>query len=304
MAAEKPIVLKLAHITAGGGIIDKQAQRFADLLTQSTKGRVKVDIYPAQQLGNMMEILEGVSMGSIDMAVESEAFVEMFEKNITVFQTPFLLGREKILKSKYLLQLRENVRKRNNVRTLPGFGWRPGMHLWTQARPVRTPDELNNIKIRLWQQKVQIDTWNALGARAIPLPWGEVYMALAQKIVNGMPHNIVQIKEEKFYEQLDYCTYLDFMPAYNAFWINDTKYNKFPKEIQDAINESSIQASKYFTELGESLEKDAKSIIEKAGVKFLQTDREIWVKKANAVHRKLENEGSWSKGILEKLANE
>ena len=298
---KKPIVLKLAHITAGGGIIDKEANKLAELVEKKTNGKVKIDIYPAQQLGNMTEILEGVSMGSIDMAVESEAFIELFEKDITVFQAPFLLSREEIEKSDLLQQIREKVRKQNGVRTLPGFGFRPGMHLWTQKRPVKTPDELKGIKLRLWQQKVQIDVWNALGASAIPLPWGEVYMALAQKIVNGMPHNIVQIKEEKFYEQLDYCTYLDFMPAYNAIWINDKKYQKLPKEVQKALNESSVEAGKYFTSLGDSLENKAKQEIEKSGVKFFKTDRSIWLEKAKKVHINLEESGSWSKGILKKL---
>jgi TRAP-type C4-dicarboxylate transport system substrate-binding protein len=304
MAAKKPIVLKLAHITAGGGIIDQQAHKLAEVLAKKTNGRVKVDIYPAQQLGNMMEILEGVSMGSIDMAVEFEGFMEMFEKDITVFFTPFLMTREEITKSDYLHELRERMRKRNKIRTLPGFGWRTPMHLWTQKRPVKTPEELQGIKIRLWQQKVQIDMWNGLGARAIPLPWGEVYMALAQKIVNGMPHNIVQIKEEKFYEQLDYCTYLDFLVVCNVFWINDARYNKFPPDIRKAIDEASIEACNFFTELSQSVESDAKKIIEKSGVKFIETDRAVWVKKANEVHKQLENEGAWAKGLLKKLGKE
>lgn len=168
-------------------------------------------------------------------------------------------------------------------------------------RLVKTPDELNGIKIRLWQQKVQIEMWNCLGARAIPLPWGEVYTSLTQGIVNGMPHNIVQVVEEKFFEQLDYCTLLDFNPNNTVLWINDKLYSNFPKDIQKAISESAWEAGNYFTEYGESLERDSRKTAEKKGTKFFDSDRGIWVQKAKGCHKKLESQEAWSKGLLKKL---
>lgn len=303
-AQDKPIVIKLAHIAATGGMADKGARKFGEILSTKTGGRVKVDIYPAQQLGSITETLEGISMGSIDMGFEYEGFMEMFEKDFAIFTVPFLMTKEQIMKNEYLRELREKIRKRNSIRTLPAWGWKPALHLWTQKRIVRTPDELQGIKIRLWQQKVQIDMWNGLGARAIPLPWGEVYMALAQGLVDGMVHSIVQIYDEKFHEQLDYCTYLDYMPAQTPFWINDALYNKLPADIQKALDESSIEGAKYFTYLGESLEAGDKKMMEKKGVKFVQADRNIWFKKAHEIHKKLENEGSWSTGLLKKLGLE
>ena len=263
----------------------------------------EIKIYPAQQLGNITELLEGLSMGTIDMVCGGEAFVEMFEKDIAFFQIPFLWTKEEIESSSYLRVLRERIRAKKNIRTLPGFGYKPSFHLWTQKRIVRTPDELNGIKVRLWQQKAMLDMWNGLGASATPLPWGDVYMALAQGVVNGMPHNVVQVHEEKFFEHLDYCTFLNFMPNVNVYWINDGLYKRFPKELQEIFDEAALEGCKWFNEYCTSMESKAQSAMEKKGIKFIKTDRTPWVEKAKKIHVKLEQEGCWSKGLLEKKAN-
>jgi TRAP-type C4-dicarboxylate transport system substrate-binding protein len=302
--ASAQTVLKLAHITAPGGMLDKRAQKFAELVSAKTGGNVKIEIYPAQQLGNIKEILQGISMGTIDMAQESESFMDAFDKDYAFFATPFLFTRDEIRNAKYLDEIRDRVRVKTGIRTLPGVAFRPAVHLWTQKVQILTPDQLKGVKLRVWQSKALVDTWNGLGATAVPLPWGEVYLSLSQKIVNGMVHNIVQIRDEKFFEQLNYCTKLDSMQLYDVTWINDKKFQSLPPAIQKALSEASLESANWFIDFGQKLEAEAQAQEEKAGVKFANGDRPAWVKKANAVHRKLENEGLWSKGLLKKFNKE
>jgi len=304
ISQEKPIVLKLAHINVAGGMIDKQAQKFAELVAAKTKGRVKIDVYPASQLGNMTEQIEGVSMGSINMVLESETMLYVFQKDLQVYGVPFLMTREIASTNPYLKELREKVRTSNNIRILPGQGWRPDFHLWTKKRIVKVPEDLQGMKIRKVQQKIQIDVWNGLGATAVPIPWGEVYMALAQGVVDGIDHNIVQIYEEKFYEQLKYCTLLDCLLVGQSVLVNEKLFSGLPADVQKAMNEASLEAANFFTDLAASLEGDAKKNMEKAGIQFVQGDRKVWVKQAAGIMQKLENEGVWSKGLLKKLGME
>jgi TRAP-type C4-dicarboxylate transport system substrate-binding protein len=299
-----PITLRLAHINVAGGIIDKQAQKFADLVAAKTNGRVKINVYPAGQLGSVVEEIEGVSMGTIDMVLESDSFMQIFEKDYNIFGVPFLLTRDEIIKSPFLAELRERARVSRGVRTLPGSGFRPPHQLWTQKRAVRVPEDLQGMKIRLWQQKIQIDMWNGLGASAVPIAWGELYMALAQGVVNGMVHNIVQVEEEKFYEQLNYCTLLNLLEVWQNVLVNEKVYAKLPPDIQNAMSQAATEAGAYFTNLAASAEGESKKRLEKAGIKFINGDRSAWVKKALPIARKLEDEGMWSKGLLKKFGYE
>jgi TRAP-type C4-dicarboxylate transport system substrate-binding protein len=299
--AADQIVLRLAHITAPGGMLDKRAHKFAELVAEKTNGKVKIEIYPAQQLGNIKEILQGISMGTIDMAQEAESFMDTFDKDYTIFSCPFMFSRDELRQCKYIDVVRERVRKKTGIRTLPGFSFRPAFHLWTQKRQILTPDKLDGIKLRVWQSKVLVDMWNGLGATAVPLAWGDVYLALSQHVVNGMVHNIVQVRDEKFYEQLNYCTKLDFMQLYDVTWISDAKYKSLPKDVQQALNEASQESADWFVKFGQGLVSEAQNQLEKAGIVFANGDRPAWVKKARAVQKKLEDDGVWSKGLMEKL---
>lgn len=299
--ATDQIVLKLGHITAPNGMLDKKAQKFAEIVDQKSGGKVKIEIYPAQQLGNIKEILQGLSMGTIDMGMEAESFMDAFDKDYTIFGTPFMFTREELVKNSYLQEVRERVRKKTGIRTLSGFAFRPAVHLWTQKRQVLLPEELNGMKLRVWQSKALVDTWNKLGATAVPLPWGEVYMALSQNVVNGIVHNIVQIRDEKFFEQLNFCTKLDWVNLYDVTWINDQKYASLPPDVQKLLSDASQEAADWFVAYGQSLEAEAQKECEKAGIVFKDGDRPAWVKKAANAYPDLEKAGLWSAGLLKKL---
>ncbi|MFV0438221.1 MAG: TRAP transporter substrate-binding protein [Desulfopila sp.] len=303
-AAEEPIVLKLAHITAPGGMLDNKAKKFAELVDKKTNGEVKIEIYPAQQLGNIKEILQGLSMGTIDMAQEAESFMDTFDKDYAIFSTPFMFSREELKANTYITEVRDRVRERTGIRTLPGFGFRPAFHLWTQKRQILTPDQLDGIKLRVWQSKALVDTWNGLGATATPLAWGDVYLSLSQGVVNGMVHNIVQVRDEKFYEQLNYCTKLDFMQLYDVTWISEMKWQTLSAEHQKALSEASQECADWFVEYSQGLETEAQKTMEDAGIVFADGDRPQWVTKATTVHKELEAEGLWSKGLLKRLGKE
>ena len=296
---EKEVILKLAHITSPDGMLHARAEKFAELVAEKTDNQVKVEIYPAQQLGHIKEILHSVSMGTIEIAQESESFMDTFDRDYSIFSTPFMFSRVELNRISFLEQVRERVRRKTGIRTLPGFAFRPVFHLWSRKKPIKSPEDLNGIKIRVWQSRALVDTWNGLGATAVPLAWGDVYLSLAQHIVNGMVHNIVQVRDEKFYEQLDYCTKLDFMPLYDVTWINDRLYRSLPQNFQTALTEASQESAGWFVKFGQSLENQAQEQLERAGIEFIEVDREPWVRKALQVHRQLEGEGLWSEGLLE-----
>ncbi len=299
-AGEK-VVLKLAHITAPGGMLDMKAQKFAELAAEKSNGAIKIEIYPAQQLGNIKELLQGLSMGTVDMVQEAESFMDAFDKDYTIFGTPFMFSREELKTNAYINEVRERVRKKTGIRTLPGFAFRPAFHLWSQKRQILTPEGLNGIKLRVWQSKALVDTWNGLGATAVPLAWGDVYLSLSQKVVDGMVHNIVQVRDEKFYEQLDYCTKLDFMQLYDVTWISDYKWQTLSTDVRTALTRASQESADWFVSYGQSLEAEAQQQMEAAGVRFADGERGKWTAKAASVHNELEKGGLWSKGLLKQL---
>ena len=294
-----PVTLKLGLLTAPGGEVDKGAQKFKELVESRTKGAVKIEVYPAAQLGTIREMLEGLSMGTNDMAIEAMSFLGMFDKDVNFLNAPFLFKNEKEMMSQPVFkEVLERVRKKNGIRTLSYNGLRSPNHLFTKTKPVTSLEELKGVKLRVPGVKAWVDVWNGLGAIATVIPWSEVYMALAQNVVDGMPHNAIQIRDDKLYEQLKYVTLLDFKPTVQCVWISEAKYLSLSPENQKILTEAAVESGAYFTQITKQDEKGAWNDLKKAGLKIFKVDRDLWFEKARPVLEKMEASGAWSKGLL------
>ncbi len=300
-AQQGPTVLKLAHLTVKGGFLDQRAQKLAELVSQKTGGSVKIEVFPEQQLGSIDQILQGVSKGTIDMAQELESFMDVYEKDFTIYWAPFMFSREEIRFSAYLEELRERVRKKVGIRTLPGLAFRPPFHLWTRNEQVTSPKELRGIKLRVWESKTLFDTWKGLGAAPVTMPWGDVPQALSTGTVDGLFHNMVQVRDEKLHANLKYCTLLNFVKLYDVTWINDKRFSALPPNVQKALSEAAQEAADWFSAEAHALDEQAMKDCAAAGVVFLDVEREPWVRAAALAHNDLERSGIWSKGLLMKL---
>lgn len=305
LGAEVPaaaIRLRLAHIQAPGSTMDKQAQKFKEVCELQSGGRLQIQVFPASQLGKIPEVLEGMSMGTIDMCYETISYLGQFNKDVDFFGAPFLVQDvRRITEHPELWKILDQVRVKNNIRVLALAGERPQMHLLTRTRPVRSLAELQGVKLRVPPTKPYVDTWNGLGAIAVAIPFSELYMALAQNVVDGIVHNASQVKDQKFDELLKYATLLSFKPVINSMMVGERKYQSLAPELQKILVEATIKSGEFYDQLVRGEEKKAWEDMKKAGLQVFEVDREPWFKKATEVLRKAEESGSWRKGLMDTL---
>lgn len=305
-AVAKEIVLKFGHKTAIGGLMDRQANKFKELVEKRSDGQIKIQVYPANQLGKQRDQLEGVSAGYIDIFMEGVGSVAQFDKDMSFFSADFMFKSvEQMKKNPMFNEVLERIRKRNGIRTLMVEGSRAPFHAWTIKKPIHSLEDLQGLKFRALPTKASVEVWNGLGANATMIPWDEVYMALAQGVLDGMTHNVVQVKDEKFYETLKYVALIAYpLPAStNAIFINDAKFSSFSPDVQKMMKEAAKEAGEYFTEMTKNEEENAWNIIKEAGIELIEVDPDPWYQKAASVHKKMEERGDWSKGLIEKKGN-
>ena len=301
VTADEKIVMRAAHLGAPGGFTDIAANKFKDLVETKSQGKVEVQIFPAGQLGTARETLESLSMGTVDILFEGLSWLAQYESDFNFYNQSFLFtDTQKYVDSPGQKELVEKVRKNNGIRVLTYSAVMPAMHLWTKSKPVYNLDDLKGLKIRVPDTKAYIDMWNGLGAIAMPIDWSEVYMALSQNLISGVVHDPVKIRDEKFYEQLDYCTLLGFKYSLSTIYISEKKYQSFPAEIQSILQESAQEYADFFnTEIG-NVENNAWDEMVKAGIEIIEVDRAPWFEKAHEVLIQSEKDGLWSEGLLEK----
>ncbi|MBF7084748.1 TRAP transporter substrate-binding protein, partial [Desulfallas sp. Bu1-1] len=153
--------------------------------------------------------------------------------------------------------------------------WESGFKQLTGNFKIEGPDSYKGKKIRVMENPVLIAQFEALGASAIPINFGELYNALQQGVVDGQENPIASIYEMKFYEVQKYMAlsdhaYLPLVVAFNKDW-----FNALPAEYQEAIKVEAKEAAKWLREEQRKLEtEEFIPAMEKAGLTVIKLDEQ------------------------------
>lgn len=232
-----PITVKFAHGMPPNEeeALHRGVALFKKIVEQRSAGRVKVDIYPASQLGKEREQFEGVKLGTIEMCMIAEGPMAGFFPEIMVIGIPYLYGNEaeawRSLDSAFGRALFEEMRKKTGVRAL-GIGENGFRNFTNRVRPIRNPDDMRGLKIRTMENPAHMAMVRAMGASATPIAWGEVYMALQQGVVDGQENPVSVIEVSKFYEVQKYLTLDGHVYSILPLLINDKFFLSLPADIQ------------------------------------------------------------------------
>lgn len=241
--AKSPIVIKFGH----GGPPDPlklpeqaDAVSFKQYVESKSGGRIKVEIYPACQLGSEREMLEGVQAGLVEMANTSEGAVAGFYPGVLATAIPYAFKNRKIawevLDGPFGQKLAENIRKETGLRCLDinDNGYR---NFTNNVRPIHTPVDLKGLKIRTMENPAHMRMVEALGAKATPIAWAEVYTALQLGTVDGQENPVSLIVAKRFYEVQKYCTLDGHIFSIDFTWINDNFYNNLPPDLRQIVKD-------------------------------------------------------------------
>jgi len=241
--AQKPIVIRYAHGDPPNPVKSSahaDAVLFKSYVEDHSGGRIKVEIYPACELGSEREMLEGVQMGSIQITNVSEGTVGIFFPEILATAIPYAFRTYNeawyTLDSPFMRKLMEEMRKKTEIRCLDvnqnGF-----RNFSNDVRPIHTPADLKGLKIRTMEHRGHMKMVEALGAHPVPIAWGELYTALQQKIVDGQENPPSLVLVMKFYEVQKYYTLDGHIYSIDFTFINDNFYNSLPPDLRQIVFE-------------------------------------------------------------------
>ncbi len=247
LCQEKPVSLKLGHAVAVEHPYHLGAVKFAELVAQRTKNRVKIDVYPSTQLGNERDMVEGLQLGTIDLVVTSTGPLGGFVPKIFVVDLPFLFrDREhayKVLDG----PIGKNLLDAFAAKEIKGLAfWENGFRQITNnVRPIEKPDDLKGIKIRTMENKVHLASFKAFGASPTPMAWSEVYTALQQKTIDAQENPIAIIYFQKIAEVQKYLTLTGHFYSPTPLLISMKAFKALPKDFQKIFEESAIECATY-----------------------------------------------------------
>ena len=190
MAGPAPakMTIKYGHVAPPFHGQSRAAEAFAKYVEEKTKGEITVKTFPFGQLGSERSMAEQVQAGSLEMASITTAVLMNFAPQVAVMDLPFVFPDRK---TAYAViddpKFQEKIFSYLPAKGLVGIGWTENefRDLTNTKRPVRKPEDLKGLKIRVMNSPVYMDAFKQLGASPVGIPFPELYNALQQGVVDA-----------------------------------------------------------------------------------------------------------------------
>jgi len=196
-------------------------------------------VYPNSQLGNERDLMEGLQLGTVQMAEVSGGVMSTFVPETGVFSLPFVFRDwdhlDKVLKTPAVVdRLDEITLKKSGIRIL---GWmEQGFRVTlTVKKPINGLKDFEGLKIRVPEDKVLIRTFQLVKAAPTVIPWGEVYTSLQTGVVEGMESTTPAMYTMKFYEVANYIAETNHQHSVVGFLISEKFFQSLSKAAQEVI---------------------------------------------------------------------
>ena len=291
------VTLKLATVTPPHHAYNEGAREYARLVAEATKGEIEIKVFPGGQLGKgERELLEGMQLGTIDLAVLSTGPVSNFSPDMGVLDLPFLFVDN------------DNVdaaldgpvgRKLLNQLESAGFkglafmenGWR---NFTNSSRPLNQPGDFKGLKFRTMENPVHLASVRELGAQATPMSWGEVYTSLQTKVIDGQENPIAIIHSTKMSEVQKYLTLSGHFYSPAPLVMSLRKFNSLKPELQTILMETAVEAALFQRNLIRDSEVEMIKELEAWGMTINTVDKAIFENAMSSVYdRFLKENPNW-----------
>ncbi len=263
-AASAATVLKLGHIADPENPYAQGAEYFAKLVKERTKGEVDIQVYPSSQLGNQRDLVEGLTFGTVDMTLTSNAVLGNFIPEIAVLDLPFIF-RDLPHTYKALDTVGMEIAKQGEARGIKTLAiWENGIrHMTNNERPIKTPADMAGLKIRVMEQPMYINLMESLDASPTPMAFSEIYTALQKGVIDGQENPLAHIATKRFYEVQKYISLSGHTYAAEPLLISTIAWNKLNDEQKKIVEQAAIDARDWQRDLCRKLEDGfAKTIVD------------------------------------------
>ncbi len=265
-------ILRLGHGLNTNHPVHLGMQKLADDLLERTDGKVRIVIYPNEQLGSERESLELLQLGALDMTKASSAVLEAFQEEYKVFGLPFLFDSGEhmwhVLEGPIGAEILASGRDRN----LLGLCYYDAgaRSFYTRDRPIREPDDLRGLNIRVQQSEMAIRMVRALGGSPTPVSWGELYSALQQGIVDGAENNPPSFFTSNHYLASRYFSRNEHLRLPDVLVIQTRLFDRLSPEHQEALLKAAAVSVAYQREIWKTAEEVALIAVQEAGVEVIE----------------------------------
>ncbi len=271
---EPQVTLKLGHGLDIIHPVHKAMVYMAEKVAEKSGGRMRVEIFPNEQLGNEKECIEALQLGYLAMTKTSSAPMEGFVPKMQIFGIPYLFRDAehfwKVLNGpigKDLLVAGESKRLRGLCY------YDAGSRSFYAKRQINSPEDLKGVKVRVQNSIMSMKMVSAMGGSPTPVPWGELYTSLDQGVVDAAENNPPSFRTSRHYEVCRYYILDEHTRLPDILVIGTDIWNGLSPEFQSILQEAVDESVEYQRRIWAQAEESDIETVKKAGVEIIRPDK-------------------------------
>ena len=279
------------------------AERIAKDVKEKTSGRIDIQVFPNSQLGTGKDMIEMVSAGALQLTTDGAGALGAFLPQLSVIEAPYLwrdaAHMGKVTGTSIFAKINDDLVSKRGMRML-NVSYYGKRHLTTGSKAVRTPADMVGFKLRV----PPVDTFRAMaeawGARATPIAFGELYLALSQGAVDGQENPLPTIQSGKFFEVQKYLVLTEHIITPRMIIANEGFWKGLRPADRDVLQSAFAAGVAWQDKELLSQEASLVATLKSQGMTVIEPDLALWRKPVlDSVPKKFEDK--WGKGSFEAL---
>ncbi len=241
--ASAKMVIKFGHVAPTFHGQSVGVDHFAKYVMEKTNGEIEVRTYPMGQLGGERSMAEQVQSGTLQLAAITCAVLSNFVPQAALIPLPFVFPDRRTAYAVLDSEIRDKLFSYFPAKGFMALGFTENefRDLTNSKRPIRKPEDLKGLKIRLMESPVYLDTFRQMGVNPVPMPFPEVYNALQQGVIDGQDNPLYTSILMKFTEVNKYVTITHHILTECPIVANIDWWNKLPAKYQKVLREAAYE---------------------------------------------------------------
>lgn len=285
------LVLKLGHCLDTAHPVHLAMEYMKERLEDISGDSVTIDIYPSSVLGSEVQCIEQLQNGSLAMTKTSAAAMENFIPAMSVYGLPYVFRDAGHYWNVLNGDIGKGLLKQGESKFLRGLCYYDGgsRNFYTKDKPIKSPDDLKGMKIRVMNSKTAIDMVKAMGGAPTPIAWGELYSALAQGTVDGAENNPPSFTSNKHYEVCKHFTLDGHTRIPDMLMMSTKVWEKLDPQVQEWVQQAANESVDFQRKLWQEKTLESLEQAKGEGVTVYEVDTAAFAAKVAPMLAEVEN---------------
>ncbi len=271
------VTLTLGHAVFESHPLHDAAARFADAVDKRSDGDMKIDIFPARQMGDVKELMEGVQLGTVDMTVNSSSALATLDPAVDAFQLPYVMETYEDFARMAVSPEAQAIMDNLGSHGMIGLGLYEGgqRHFLTTGDTVATMEDFGGLKTRVAPTELFLDIWKATGVNPTPMAYGEVYSGLETGTIDAVEINLTSIQSEGLFDAAKNVTLMGHYFWPGMLLINKAVFDGMTEEQQAVLREAAAEVVEPQVMAVKAYDEELKVKLAEEGVSLTEASDEL-----------------------------